>query len=150
MNSTETTDAGRCPGWCVNVETDAEHVHVSADIAAGAPDQPLMARLIGKGLEEQPHVLLNGRVATVDQAASFLGGVRQLLDRARLAEPGLGFVEALWAHADVTFSEVSEMCGVDERRIRQQSRGRQVLSVYEYDQVALAVARIMAATVPAA
>jgi hypothetical protein len=150
MQETTNIDAGRCPGWCVNVESDSNHVHVSADIAAGAPDQPLMARLIGKGLEDQPHVLLNGRVATVEQAASFLGGVRQLLDRARLAEPGLGFVEALWASADVTFSEVSEICGVDEQRIRQQSQGGRVLSVYEYDQVALAVARMLAATVPAA
>jgi hypothetical protein len=89
-------------------------------------------------------------VATVEQAASFLGGVRQLLDRARLAEPGLGFVEALWANADVTFAELSALCGVDEQRIRRQSRGEQVLSVYEYDQVALAVARTMAATAPAA
>src|SRR5688572_18181368 len=150
MNGTTNNDASRCPGWCVNVASESDHVHVSADIAAGAPDQPLMARLIGKGLEEQPHVLLNGRVATVDQAASFLGGVRQLLDRARLAEPGLGFVEALWAGADVTFSEIADICGVDEQRIRQQGQGGQVLSVYEYDQVALAVARMLAATVPAA
>jgi hypothetical protein len=153
MSSTETTVArtASCPGWCVNVDSAPdEHVHVSADIAAGAPDQPLMARLIGKGVEEQPHVLLNGRVATFEQAASFLGGVRQLLDRARLAEPGLGFVEALWASADVTYAEISALSGVDEERIRRQSRGQQVLSVYEYDQVALAVARTMAATVSAA
>ena len=154
MSSTETTTpdtaSSECPGWCVNTDNGSEHVHVSDDIAAGAPDQPLMARLIGKGLEEQPRVLLNGRVATVEQAASFLGGVRQLLDRARLAEPGLGFVEALWANADVTFSEIAALCRVDEQRIRRQSQGQQVLSVYEYDQVALAVARTMAATVSAA
>jgi hypothetical protein len=154
MTSTETTVArtgSSCPGWCVNVDgASEEHMHVSADIAAGAPDQPLMARLIGRGVEDQPHVLLNGRVATVEQAASFLGGVRQLLDRARLAEPGLGFVEALWANADLTFAELSAMCGVEEQRIRRQSRGEQVLSVYEYDQVALAVARTMASTAPAA
>jgi hypothetical protein len=140
MNHTELS----CPDWCVNPESDStEHVHVSADIAAGAPDQPLMARLIGTGEEELPHVLLNGRVATVEQASTFLGGVRQLLDRARLAEPGLGFVSNLWAHADVTFSEVGEVAGVDGDRIRKQSQGHQVLSVFEYDQVALALARML-------
>lgn len=136
-----------CPDWCVNDGLDlAGHVHVSADVAGGAPDQPLMARLIGKAADSSVQVLMNGRVASVDQVDSFVGGLRLLLDRARLAEPGLGFIADLWDGADVTFSEMSAVSGIEEQRIRAQSRGGQVLTIHEFDRLALSLARVIAAT----
>jgi len=150
MFQTVAVDVRHCPSWCVSGETDGEHVHVSADVAAGAPDQPLIARLISKEGDVSARVLVNDRVATVEQVDSFVGGLRRLIDQARPAEPGLGFVAALWANADATFSEVSAICGVEESRIRAQSRGGQVLTIFEYDQLALCLARITAAHTPAA
>lgn len=152
--------AMQCPEWCLHTgHSDiepgdplmGEHVHVSADVGAGEPDQPLMARLIGRSGDETPRVLLNGRVATVDQVDAFVAGVRQLLDRARLAAPGLGLVADLWTAGMATFTEVSAMSGIEEDRIREQSRGGQVLTVHELDRLALTLAQLVsAATTPAA
>jgi hypothetical protein len=135
------TDTG-CPSWCVNGDEGVAHAHVSADVIGGAADQPLMARLIRMEHSDDVHVLVNDRVATLDEVSSFLGGLRTLLDQARLAKPGLGFVGVLVDQAGLTLEELGEHVGVEPARVRKQAEGGQVLSRHELDELALGAASI--------
>jgi hypothetical protein len=136
---------GVCPSWCVNAATGRDHAHVSADLIGGTPEQPLVARLIGMEHDDQVRVLLNDRVTSIDELDQFVSGLRRLVDGVRLAEPGLGFVATLAARADVTLEDLAQAAGVPEHRVAAQDEGRQVLTVNEYDRLALAAANLVAA-----
>jgi hypothetical protein len=139
---TEST-ATACPSWCVSQVDRGDHAHVSDDVMGGSPDQPLVARLVRMGAGGADRVLLNDRVATVEDVRHFVSRVRHLLDGATLAEPGLGFVPVLLRAAGVDLGKVAEAAGVDPGRVRRQSRGERELSVSEFDRVALAAARLV-------
>lgn len=136
-----------CPSWCVNtgIERDG-HAHVSADLIGGTPEQPLVARLIGMEHDGRVRVLLNDRVTSIEELDQFVSGLRRLVDGVRLAEPGLGFVASLAARADLTLEDVAQAAGLDEERVAAQDEGYQVLTVREYDRLALAAANLVAAT----
>lgn len=148
----EVAPGDACPEWCINDQggPGERHAHVSADVLGGAPEQPLIARLIGRAPDGDVRVLLNDRVATIEELDCFVGGVRKLLDQARLAEPGLGFVASLAARADLTLEDLAEAAGVSVAKVAAQDEGYQVLTVREYDQLALAVAKLVAAAKPVA
>jgi hypothetical protein len=146
LETGQTDVAGQiCPSWCVNAGTGLDHAHVSADLIGGTPEQPLVARLIGMQHDDQVRVLLNDRVTSIDQLDQFVSGLRRLVDGVRLAEAGLGFVASLAARADVTLEDLAQAAGVPEHRVAAQDEGQQVLTVHEYDRLALAAASLVAA-----
>jgi hypothetical protein len=122
----------------------SDHAHVSADVTGGAPEQPLVARLIRMRDDEAVRVLLNDRVATLAEVGQFLGTLRSLLDRAIPAEPGMGFVGQLAARADLSVEEMAEAAGLPVHLVKEQSEGRAVLSVAEFEQLVLGVAQRVA------
>ena len=136
-----------CPSWCV-IERDAptEHAHVSADVTGGAAENPLVGRLIRMRQEESVHVLLNDRVASLEEAGRFLGSLRGLLDKAVPAEPGLAFIGVLGRQARLTFADMAEAAGLPVSVVAAQAAGDAVLSVSEFDRLALAVAQKVADT----
>ena len=132
-----------CPTWCVYEGEEPEHAHVSADVVAGAAEQQLTARLVQMG-ETGPRVLLNGRVADLDEFGPFVRCLQRLVDQAQLAPAGCGVVDELIRHAELSLSEVAEAAGLEVSWVRAQHAGRQVLSVHELDRLALAAAGLAA------
>jgi hypothetical protein len=133
-----------CPAWCVN-DRDDDHSHVSRELHVEGVGRPLSAKLVQVPAESEPRVLVNGCVATLDQCEAFAYALLRLGSEATLAEPGLGFVEALAQKADVSIEEMAQTSGLDATRLRAQREGEQVLTVYEFDQLALAVAQLTVA-----
>jgi hypothetical protein len=130
-----------CPSWCAHPDAVAEdHAHVSAELVVDAVGGPLVARLVCTAGADGPTVLLNDRAAAVGEARSFALGLQRLADDATLAEPGLGFVAGLAARADMGVTEMATAAGLEPSWVRAQQAGAQVLSVHEYDRLALAVA----------
>ena len=140
-----------CPSWCV-AEEDApsDHAHVSADVTGGAVEHPMVGRLIGMRQDESVRVLLNDRVASVEETGRFLGSLRGLVDKALPAEPGLGFVRVLASQARLTFADMAEAAGLPVSVVAAQAAGNAVLSVAEFDRLALAVAHRVADALSAA
>jgi hypothetical protein len=134
-----------CPSWCVvEEEAPSEHAHVSADVTGGAVEHPMVGRLIRMRQDESVRVLLNDRVASVEETGRFLGSLRGLLDKAVPAEPGLGFIGVLASQARLTFTDMAEAAGLPVSVIAAQAGGDAVLSVSEFDRLALAVAQRVA------
>jgi hypothetical protein len=129
-----------CPSWCVNGSEGSAHAHVSTDIVGGAADQPLIARLIRMEHSDDVHVLMNDRVASLSEAATFVGGLRSLLDKASLAEPGLSFVTVLADRAGLSLEQLAELAEIAPDRVQEQAEGGQVLSRNEVDRLALTAA----------
>jgi hypothetical protein len=130
-----------CPQWCVNDAQGSEgHSHVSADVLVEAVGRPLSARLIQVAGDSVVKVLVNDRVATVDQVETFSHALRGLADEAVPAEPGLGFVEGLLA--GISLEEAALASGIELQRLREQRAGGRLLSVREFDRLALAVAHL--------
>jgi hypothetical protein len=134
-----------CPSWCVYGGAGADHAHVSADVTAGAADQLLTARLVQMDDHDDPRVLLDGRVAELAELEEFVRGLRRLVDQAQLAPAGCGFVDDIVRQAGLTLTEVAETAGLEPSWVRAQHAGRQVLTVHQFDRLALAAAGLAAA-----
>ncbi|HET7387166.1 MAG TPA: hypothetical protein VFJ19_10945 [Nocardioidaceae bacterium] len=138
-----------CPPWCANAGTAVDanvHSHVSADVTGGTLEQPLVARLVQVAGSSEVRVLFNERVASVEEVSGFMSCVRQLLDQARPASAGLGFLAPMIARAGLTHAELADATGLEVSWLRAQSAGARVLSVREFDQLALAVAHLLSET----
>jgi hypothetical protein len=133
-----------CPSWCVN-DRGGEHSHVSRERHVEGVARPLSAKLVQVPDDDEPRMLVNGCVATLDQAEAFAYALLRLGSEATLAEPGLGFVEALAEKAGISIEEMALASGMDATRLRAQREGEQVLTVHEFDQLALAVAQLTVA-----
>lgn len=135
-----------CPPWCVVEESaSGPHTHASADARVETLDQPLTVQLVQLA-DAEPHVLVDGQLATLEQATHFVTALRRLTDAATLAAPGLSFVVQLAARSGTTLEEMALAVGLDVERLCVQRAGAQVLSVAEVDRLALAVARLAAHT----
>lgn len=140
-----------CPSWCAHpAQGRPGHAHVSEDLTVAAIGQPLVARLLQASGDPEVRVLVNDKVATIEQAEAFALALRRLADRAMLAEPGLGFVATLAARSGISVKQMALAAGVDAQQVAAQRAGGQVLSVHEVDRLALAVARLAAETLQAA
>jgi hypothetical protein len=115
-------------------------------VTGGAPDQPLVARLIRMRNDEAVRVLLNDRVATLGEVGRFMGSLRSLLDQAVPAEPGLGFIGHLAGQANLSVEEMAEAADLPVDLVNAQREGLAVLSVSEFERLALAVAKRVAET----
>jgi hypothetical protein len=141
---THETARAACPAWCVNDTTDSgPHAHVSADVVVEALGSPLVARLVQVAAGEL-RVAVNDHIATLEQAKTFAAALRRLTDDATLAEPGLGFITRLAGSAGVSVEEMALASGIELERLRRQQAGGQALTIRELDQLALAVARLVA------
>ena len=136
-------DTTRCPEWCESAGVVVgRHPHVSANIIHGSPAQPLVARLVDMNGDGEVSVVVNERVLSIDDAQAFASALGRLVDQTRLAEPGLGFVEHLVERAGVDVEELADVSQVDLGRLHDQACGSRVLTVREFDRVALAAAHL--------
>jgi len=134
-----------CPTWCVTeAPEDGAHTHASADTRIETLAHPLSVQLVQVD-GAQPRLLIDGQVASVEQAKSFAGAIKRLTDAATLAEPGLGFVMRLATASGATVEEMALASGLDVSRLRKQRAGGQVLTLAELDRLALAVAGLASA-----
>jgi hypothetical protein len=117
---------------------------VSNDLTVAAIGQPLVARLLQASGDPEVRVLVNDKVATIEQAEAFALALRRLAAQAQLAQPGLGFVATLAARSGVSPKQMALAAGVDAHKVQAQRAGGQVLTVHELDSLALAVARLAA------
>jgi len=138
------TEPVLCPSWCIN-DRGGDHSHVSREVHVEALGRPLSAKLVQVSSEETPRVLVNGHVASLEQSEAFAYALLRLGADATLAEPGLGFVESLAAKADISIEDMAAASDLDPSLLRAQRGGEQVLTVHQFDQLALAVARLTVA-----
>ncbi len=139
------TNTNTCPSWCVTVESEhGPHTHASADTRVETLAQPLSVQLVQVG-DAQPRLLLDGQVATIEQANAFSSAIKRLTDAATLAEPGLGFVLRLALASEITLEEMALASGLDIERLRKQRANGMVMTVFELDRLALTVANLAAA-----
>jgi hypothetical protein len=131
-----------CPEWCVLAGEVHDHPHVSNDVTVGSGDQPVTARLVQGGADTQPQVVVNGRVAHLEELGSVVKALHRLLDQAQLAPAGLGFVDDLVQDCGLGLAEVAEAADLDVAWVRAQHAGKQVLTTHEFDRLALAVAAL--------
>jgi hypothetical protein len=130
---------GSCPPWCVAGPGAGRHTHASADTRVETLARPLNVQLVQVG-DSAPRLLVDGQVATLQQATSFASAIRRMADAATLAEPGLGFVLRLASNAGITLEAMAQASGIDPERLTAQREGGQVMTVHEVDGLALAVA----------
>jgi hypothetical protein len=134
-----------CPPWCVTEESaNGPHTHASADTRVETLAQPLAVQLVQVG-DAEPRLLLDGQVATIEQANAFSSAIKRLTDAATLAEPGLGFVLRLALGSEITLEEMALASGIDVERLRTQRANGQVMTVSELDRLALTVANLAVA-----
>lgn len=132
-----------CPPWCVTEQSET-HTHSSADARVETLGHPLTVQLVQVD-DAEPRMLVDGQVATIEQANHFANAVKRLTDAGTLAEPGLSFVVRLAAGSGITLEEMALASGVDVERLRQQRAGGCVLTVHEVDRLALTVANLATA-----
>ena len=146
MTELTVNDTGHetCPPWCVSDGNgDEDHTHASDELRVETMAQPLAVQLV-QVAGTAPRLLVDGQVASLEQAHAFASGIRRLTDAATLAEPGLGFVLRL-AGSSITLEEMALASGIDVARLRRQRAGGRLLTVAEIDRLALAVANLAAA-----
>lgn len=140
-----TRSSSTCPGWCVrddHPDDESVHSHVSNQEQIETQSQPLTAHLVQVDGRE-PLMLIGDRVTTVDQAATLANAVLRLTTMATLAPPGLGFLTTLTGRMSVTTAQMAEAAGIDPARLQEQAVGGQVLTVREFDALALAVVQLL-------
>ena len=132
-----------CPEWCRSREgaESGPHAHVSEDVGLGDGSDQLTARMIRFAGSETVRVMIGPQAVSLEEAHSFGHAVLRLVAAAEPAEAGLGFVEVLAAQADLSTTAMALAAGLDVERVRAQRAGGQVLSRWEFDRLALAVAR---------
>ena len=128
-----------CPSWCTSQESNEVHPHVSADVQVETLAQPLTARLVQVAANSEARVMVNGQVATLEQAASFARAVRRLTDEGTPAAGGLDFIFRLAEKHQIPLEDVAVTTGIDIGRLRLYRKGQPSLTVHEVDRLALAV-----------
>ncbi len=131
-----------CPPWCRRTGDPEDHTHVSDDVTAGDAAAGLSARLVQAEPDGDPQVVLNGRAAGLHELGEFVRGLQALLDEAYLAPAGCGVVDDIVAGAGLRLSDVAEAAGLEVSWVRAQHAGRQVLSVREFERLAMAAATL--------
>ncbi|NUS52709.1 MAG: hypothetical protein HOQ22_16935, partial [Nocardioidaceae bacterium] len=141
MSEQRSEYAGLCPPWCTSNgdPVEARHTHVSADLVVGAG---ATARLVRDDDAEPVRVLVGETAISVEEAQAFAHALLRLVADARLAEPGLGFVEHLVTQRGLSTSQLALAASLDVERVRAQRSGAAVLTVREFDQLALAAAQL--------
>lgn len=148
MTERGTEATGGCPSWCRDVSetvenADGVHAHVSEDVLVGDDADPMVARMIQLAGSGMVRVVIGEQVVSVEEAQAFAHTLLRLASGAQLAEPGLGFVVALAERAGLSTNEMALAAGVDAGRLRAQSSGERVLTVREFDRLALTVAQLV-------
>jgi hypothetical protein len=139
------TKTSTCPPWCVTEASErGPHTHASADSRVETLAQPLAVQLV-QVADAEPRLLIDGQVATIEQANAFASAIKRLTDAATLAAPGLGFVLRLALSSDITLEEMALASGLDLQRLQAQRADGQVMTVYEIDRLALTVANLATA-----
>jgi hypothetical protein len=147
MSEQSNESAGTCPTWCYGTAdpdesaTGAAHAHVSADIEVG--QDPMVVRMIQLSGSDTVRVALGDQMVAIEEAEAFAHALLRLTASARLAEPGLGFVEVLLGQMDLTTSEIATASALEVERVRAQRAGGQVLDQREFDRLVLAVAHLV-------
>jgi hypothetical protein len=139
----EEAATGSCPPWCVAGPGAGQHTHASADTRVDTLARPLNVQLVQVG-DTAPRLLVDGQVATLEQATGFANAIRRMADAATLAEPGLAFVLRLASNAGITLEAMAQASGIEPERLAAQRDGGQVMTVHEVDGLALAVAGLAA------
>ena len=135
-------DTDTCPPWCVAERTDTGlHTHSSDSSSVETLAHPLTVQLV-QVADDEPRMLIDGQVATIEQAQRFATAIKRLTDAGTLAEPGLSFVVKLAAVGGITLEEMALASGIDVTRLRKQRSGGRVLTVNDVDRLALAVANL--------
>jgi hypothetical protein len=145
MSENRSTYVGGCPPWCRTVggaEDGGPHAHVSQDLVVGGSAEGTVARMIQLAGSDQVRVVVGDSVVGVDEAETFAHALLRLTADARLAQPGLGFVEQLLQQRGMSTGELALAAGLDVERVRAQRSGAAVLTVREFDRVALAAAQL--------
>lgn len=135
-------DTDTCPPWCVAEQTDTGlHTHSSDAGSIETLAHPLTVQLV-QVADDEPRMLIDGQVATIEQAQRFATAIKRLTDAGTLAEPGLSFVVKLAAVSGITLEEMALAAGIEVDRLHKQRSGGRVLTVNEVDRLALAVANL--------
>jgi hypothetical protein len=154
MTEQPTDVAAECPAWCRNsVESDAAraggqevdevHAHVTVDVVVGDSADPVVVRMVQLAGSDVVRVVVGQHVVDLSAAHDLAHALLRLTDAAQPAEAGFGFVEVLTGQAGVGTGELALAAGLDVERVRAQRAGGQVLSVAEFDRLALAAARLL-------
>lgn len=144
-NTRNNTRTNICPPWCVMEQIgNGPHTHSSAESRVESLGNPLSVQLI-QAADAEPRMLIDGQVATIEQATHFAHAIMRLTSAGTLAEPGLTFVVKLATGSGITLEEMAKASGLDVERLRQQRAGGRVMTVAEIDRVALVVANLSAA-----
>lgn len=144
--STVHTTTDDCPSWCASHAVNlGPHPHVSEEVSVATEDRPLSVRLFRADGDIEPRILVDGQVATVEQANTFAVALRRVVEDATLAPAGLGFVSNLADMAGIGVEEMARAAGIKVRRVRLQQQGGRILSVRDLDRLALAAAHLSAA-----
>jgi hypothetical protein len=144
MSAHEIELVGNCPTWCRNLTADAGvHAHVSEDLTVGNGTDAVVVRMMQPAGSDQVRVVVGEHTMGVEDAHGLAHALLRLASSARMAEPGLGFVDVLAAQARVSTGEMALAAGLDADRVRAQRAGGQVLNVRELDRLAVAVARLV-------
>jgi hypothetical protein len=120
--------------------TEDPAVESREDVAAEAHGEPLTALMLRSSNHSEHRILINGQGVTAEQARTYASELRRLADKATPAPGGLGIVDQIAATAGVDAEAMAEAVGLDVAAVRAQRAGGEVLSVYDMDRLALAVA----------
>jgi hypothetical protein len=145
MSEFTSEQVGGCPPWCRTVggaDDGGPHAHVSQDLLVGDSLEGTTARMIQLAGSDQVRVVVGDSVVSVEEAESFAHALLRLTADAQLAQPGLGFVEQLLQQRGMSTGELALAAGLDLERVRAQRSGAAVLTVREFDRVALAAAQL--------
>jgi hypothetical protein len=116
--------------------------HARDDVAVDSPGTVLAAKLAPVGDDAELQILIAGHLTTPAEARVFAHAILRLADQATRAPGGLELITTL-ARGRVTLPEMALASGLDVERLQDQQAGRQVLSVHDIDQLALAVAHLI-------
>jgi hypothetical protein len=122
---------------------DGVHAHVSDDVVVGDSADPMTVRMIQLAGSDLVRVVVGQHVVDVTEAQNVARALLRLTAAAQLADPGLGFIEVLAGQAAAGTGELALAAGIDVERVRAQRAGGQVLSVAEFDRLALATAQLI-------
>lgn len=144
MAQQQVTGAGQCPAWCGNdTDTGTLHAHLSADLVVGDEADPVVVRMLQLAGSERVRVVVGQQVLDVEQTEVLAHALLGLVASARLADPGLGFVETLLEQSGASLGELALASGLEVDRLRAQRAGGRLLNRSELDRLALAAAGLL-------
>lgn len=112
-----------------------------ADIDAGVGTL-LTAELAPVSDDAELQILIAGRPTAPDEARAFAHAILRLADQATRAPGGLELITTL-SRGRITLADLAQESGLDVEQLEDQHAGKQVLSVHDIDQLALAVAHLI-------